>query len=531
MSRALIDRAEPAGRSRRRGAALLLVLVFGVGCMVLVITLLSLAGQNVRGQADNHRQLQLHCVLRAGIADAINEINRTRTDPPPPNPDPGGDGVGALTVGADGLKGIAVLSPTGQILGRYRATISTAGGTSTLTVVAVSKDFDTLPERQHVMAAQLEISRGHPPFPANALSLTGDTDAGYNAATRPGFICTGNPSLKVADAEFGVPAVNITDPSAFTHFTTDPPGAARSIVDGADTLVGADPSNPGSSASGIDTVTNESAGVLSEDSLHRISSGIDTYCNDHTVGTNGTVGFVAATTAGGASFSGGTLTGSVTLPNGIYRLGVDMDLKANITGSGTLIITKKMFVDTGGSITWNGTVIVQSDSAELTMKKNVTVNGVLALQAIGSTAKITEQNGCDVEVTGAYVVLADAGTSLTIDGGAKTTVVGIFTLLGEDVGFDLQNGSELNVQGSLAIAVPTGATLGVDKVDFGSGSHADLEFDQSKFSSGIDVLGAFFDPDGKVLPISAPKYWEVAAPQMMATQQAQVTAGGNLGMP
>lgn len=101
-------------RSRRRGAALVIVMIFAVGAIMLVTTMLTLTNQSVKTVGEMHAQKNLNLVLKTGLASALNEVTQ--------NTDPGNDGVGALT-GGSGSPGVAVTSPTGIVLGRYRVTV------------------------------------------------------------------------------------------------------------------------------------------------------------------------------------------------------------------------------------------------------------------------------------------------------------------------------------------------------------------------------------------------------------------------
>ena len=62
--------------SRRRGAALVLVMIFGVAALMMITTSLALTHQSTKAQGEVERQKNLHAVLKAGIAAAINEVNR-----------------------------------------------------------------------------------------------------------------------------------------------------------------------------------------------------------------------------------------------------------------------------------------------------------------------------------------------------------------------------------------------------------------------------------------------------------------------
>ena len=60
----------------RRGAALVVVLIFGLGVLVLVSGLLLLCQTSSRVESELQREQDLQAVLRAGVATSLNEINR-----------------------------------------------------------------------------------------------------------------------------------------------------------------------------------------------------------------------------------------------------------------------------------------------------------------------------------------------------------------------------------------------------------------------------------------------------------------------
>jgi hypothetical protein len=169
------------GSGRRRGGALVLVLIFAAGGLMLVSTMLSLSRSHVVQERDQHRDRQLRGVLEAGVAAAVNEINMSRQDGSV-YVDPEGNGPGALG-GAD-RKGVELRGPDGRSLGRYRAVVergTTRYGApkDVLVVAAAFPDFETPGAR--ILAAEVDLIRQPLPLGANPLSLGGELRAGLEA--------------------------------------------------------------------------------------------------------------------------------------------------------------------------------------------------------------------------------------------------------------------------------------------------------------------------------------------------------------
>src|SRR5688500_8658508 len=123
---------------RRRGAALVLVLLFAVGALAMTTTLLAMSTKGKQMQGETERQKKLQAVLKAGIAAAINEINRDEAVTPL-NYDEHGDGVGALTAwngtNAPGIPVIVDVAGRKETLGFYRTVITKSGGKDYLVVL------------------------------------------------------------------------------------------------------------------------------------------------------------------------------------------------------------------------------------------------------------------------------------------------------------------------------------------------------------------------------------------------------------
>lgn len=525
-------------RGRRRGAALVIVMIFGVGALMLVSTLLSLTNSTVTSEYDRHRVKQMPMVVKAGIAAALNEINRDRLDGPY---DPDNDGPGALVSDPAGTSGnqdgIPVTTPDGILLGRFRSHVETdyggVSGRNVLVVVAVWPSF-TAPagwtneeylNRRRLACAEVEIQRGRPPFPANALSLTGPTSVGGGNQ----FEISGNPKIKMSDPSISVPAVNITDATTHADFQSDVIGS----LNAGDLIQGADSDNPGVSGSNMDTVTNEEAGLLKETTLDQIANGIDARV------TAALAGLGTTSTA----ITQAMVDAQSVLPNGTYVVNNDLDFKnETLTGSGTLIITEEIVLQSGGKIVWDGEVIVADDNdaeVEVQSGADIVVDGIFAIlnrTDQNDTRVAVGPGGGTIDVTGAFVFLSDVSAAssggnvgLSLNAGARIFVDGIFALMGEGINLNVDNGTELEVTGSTVITVPEGATQGLNQ--FRMKDKVTLTFDNPNFNSALDDLGEFFDPSGQLLPVSMPSYWERSTATVLSDQETKLATTGPWGMP
>lgn len=478
-----------AREDRRRGAAMVLVLIFGTGALMLVATMLSLSTLSVRAEAQRHDEKVLAAVVRQGVAMSVNEINRRRLEPG--YVDPTGCGFGGILVGPDGQEGWPVRASGGRLLGRFRSMIRTEvrtdGARHILSVVAVWPSFA---DPRLMAAGEVELRRGTPPFDRNALSVRGDADAGG----APGVYGTSN-QVDIVDLSYSVPAVNISDESSYQAFLSNV--SQFGSVSGYGGADGA-------------TTTSVDSGLLDQTTLQQIAAGIDA----RVTGVRATGTRVDSTMiASGAPLTGEFYIDASTL----------IDSSQTLTGSGTLVIAAD--VDVLGSIDWDGDVIVANASgARLDVGGRVDVTGVLSVQGIGGATNmgVSVGNGGRIAVDGAFPLLGDdtSDALLQYASGARILVDGIMTVMGNDLAMEFSTGGELYVSGSLALVTPAGSETGVD-IRFRNGTHMDLAYDAGQFDEGLNALGAFFDPNGVLLPVSVPGYWERAP---LLVKQAQDTA-------
>lgn len=509
----MLDMRSGRRKSRRRGAALVLVLIFGVGALMLVTTMLNLSDTGAKSEGRRHQAKALSMVVRYGVAMALTEINRGRAESG--YTDPTGNGLGTILTGAgaysDGLEGWPVRTngTTGQLLGRFRA-IMTSNGVApnqvhVLSVVAVYPDFSNPVE---LAAAEIEIRRGKPPYDRNALSIRGDSDAGgaagVNGEGNKVDISGNDPTLGAV----AVPAVNISDPDAYLTFIAN---AAKF-----GTIVGVGGSDAAS-------VTNDDSGILSEANLLKIAEGINTRVETiKTTGTKLNTLSLAALTAGAVPL------------NGNYYVESSLDISGTLTGSGTLVIGADVLINS--KVDWDGEIIIANENgAKITVPSGKELNvfgpkGMLAVQGVvvaGDTAP-TGDMGLQVKgrvnVTGALTILGNtnSATFLQAYNGSRIDVNGIMTVMGNKLTMDIETGAELNVNGSLALITPDGSAVGVN-IPFRNGVGMELNFINTNFDASLSILGNFFDPNGTILPVSTPSYWERAPRTVL---QAQITRLG-----
>lgn len=496
----------PPGPGGRRAAALVIVLIFSVGAIVLVVGLLSAATDSYTSAHEVHGLKALHAVARAGIAAAVNEINRDRAEG---TFDPGGDGVGAITVGPDGRPGVAVSASDGRLLGRYRTTIRQDGARVVLVVVAVHPSFE---DPRAVVAAEGEVLRGPVPFGANALSFDGETSAGGGA----GLQVTGNPKVTITDPSLSVPAINASDPAWLQELI-------RELLP-TSTVIGGDPDNPGAAASGQATVTNLPAGTISQYMLGELLTRLR--------------GYVDTTAPGATPITTPDTVRDTTLPQGTYVIDGPLKLGKVLRGSGTLFVRDTVDIQNGGRLDWRGEVIVAGDAAALLHvesggRLSVGPAGVLAVEAADPSSGLGLQldGGGRLDVSGAVVALTGAAEDVRLEPGSRVAVTGVFALLGQDLELAFAQGSGFSVTGSVAFVVPPGATTGVDVITMRSGTEVTLTFSRADFVAALDALGEFFDPTGRILPVQVPSYWERGARTVLAEQEAALGGAGPWGMP
>lgn len=508
-----------AERRRRRGAALVLVLIFAVGALMLVSTMLALSNASAKVEGARQRDTALHFVARAGIASALTEINRDRSGLPNGDntayADPTGNGFGCILVDpVDGGAGYAVYTNEGasrRLLGRFKTKVDKTVTPKVLSVVAVDGPFpaDTTAAatafdegRLRYITAEVQIVVGKLQFDRNAISVRGDALAGG----RNGIHGASN---QVHIYGNDVPAVNISDEDAHDAF--------ESNISGWGTFSGWDPdsntewedggSGPTQIAGRKTTLTNEEAGLLSQETLDKIADGIDAR-----------VAEVIATGTKITTSTGTFGSPSDNPPRTFYIDDVlDIPNSGNLTGYGTLVINKGLTVT--GDLNWTGNVIVaNSDNALVYVKGTVNVDGILAVQGMGDAVSMGIYVKGKVNVgtptsPGAFTLLGSANTQAPIqfdNGSQGAEVYGIMSIMGNDLNMDFDTGAKLDVTGSLAFVTPEDSTTGLD-VEFRNGAQMTVSYTAANFDGALSRLGAFYDPTQSILPVSCTTYVEDAA--------------------
>lgn len=511
-------------------------MLFALGAATLVTMLLSMSTANIKGEFGDHQVKELAQVVRVGMASALNEINRRRLDSTFTDPD--GTGFGSMCrVGTTGSYTVGVPvrtnGSTGRILGYFRTDVYKSGTKKVIRVVAAWPDF-TNPKQ--LAGAEMAISRGRPPFPANPLSLTGDLSAGGAPTLNVG----NGAKVIVNDSTYEVPAINVSDTSVYNQVK------GSTFAGEFTTLAGADPDSPGNPATGANTITNAPAGVLNDTTLDTIASNIDAYVQAHNSTAEAT-SLITAATANGATYNAtkDELSGSATFGSAtdVYFVDVaDLDeIKGQINGTGTLVITAStddtLDILNGGELNWNGNVIVQSSSNSITLEVNgkMRVNGILCIQSKdqgGGDANLVLGHGGGqagtLNVDGSLLILSDHESDFVTPSGSGLNVKGTFAYMGDNIGLDLGGGAKVNIEGSMALNVPPGASEGLQELRF-DGGEAVFGWNRSEFDQSMDMLGAFLDPNDQFLPLAFKGYWEAQPPpnQTLKTIQDAVLDGSN----
>lgn len=499
-------------RSKRRGAALVLVLIFAVGALMLVSTMLALSQSGAQQGFDLHQQKQLHAVLKAGIAAAVNEINNERRFGTS-YVDPEGNGPGATgSTSKTARNGVAVTAPDGRVLGRYRSVVergSVRYGTAKdiLVVTAVWPDF-TNPRR--VLAAEVDLVRAPLPFGTRPFEATGEFDKGT-------WKIDDKAKVYITAPDADVPAVNITDNEFYDDFVNE-------IVPNMELVEGADPYNPGTLVQGADTVTNDDPGVINQETLEQIRDGInDRVASAKSTGTELTLAKLQT-----FDLADGVDDDKITLPNGTYAVENKLVLPAGmeITGGGTLVVDDEFETQKDASFTWTGDVIVSNGSkALLKVAKDgdwTQKDGTLAVVS-GDSAKFEFQKDANVllgtaaEPVALVIIAGPSGedAKLIFKKDLDFTLVGVVTVLASkkiEVTFDkddLGDDSNVDITGSMSLVMlDDGKSKTTLDITVKRGQVIDLVFDSDAVAGALENLGEFFDPNDNILPMKVTTYWE-----------------------
>ena len=548
---------------RERGAALVTVLIFGIGAMGLVLTLITLARRGVEDEAARHRMQAAQMVLKSGVAISLLEVNKHRKSYEPLGQtwDPAGDGVGALIGPASGgllptRLGVPIKDSSGREIGRFRTTYEeTAGGKILMTVIAATPSFE--PSRfRHVASAQVEVDKILPPWLADrqALSIVGD--AGGDGSVTPTIDIGNSSHLNISDPNADVPAINVSDGEYYTKFLEGMTTNSGDLYNSTN-LYGANPVN-GTATSGTSTIDQTEAGKISDTTAQEIAAGVNNLVATTLSNSSNYTDLVSALKAKGAwddeddddDDDSRTLADNITLDHGTYVMeSGDLDVESVVSGSGTLIIQGDLSLTKGSaSLDWDGTVIVVGTDGEVATlnvdKGSLTVSETLAIQGLedangdgvqdSNGAQYSAGNGTTIRVgsptqAGTMLLLSDTTTKQFTDSGSDTIVYGLMIMMGDNLDFETSHGGgnagNMQVTGSMIMAVPEGSTGGLTNFKIASGGGLSATFNNSLFEGGLTVLSAFVENIGgstQIFPVGPRSYVEGVGLGLLTAQDAKI---------
>lgn len=531
-------------RQRRRGAAMVLVLIFTVAALTLVTTGLAMTDRHakMRGEVERHETLQ--AVLKAGIAAAINEINRDELDGVPGNFDPGRDGVGAIT-GWDGSSDPARTPPPGvpltvtidgatRTLGYYRTTIdkTRSPGKDILVVVAAWPSFDAPPGQLLLAAAELEVKATIETIavqggdaPVNPINLAG------NPGGALGISVDGSSSVQVSGIDLAgasnVPAANIEEQGMVDPF-------ARNFADPADPFVGTDTADPQSTTSNpLQTITATAPQAMSVENLKGVYSRF---------AADVVSAIPTATPLKPSVKDGRTLTLNRGVDQVYYAESLTVEKDAVLEGEGTLIISQQLHLK--GELHWKGDVIVtgyEASTAAITSTAQLHMNDSVTpavLDVTGNVIMLSEKlnqfhlnNDSTATIDGALLLLSDADASqaqLHLNNGTNLTVSGVTAVMADVTQYHQNNATSMTTN-SLNFAFRN-ADPQQNKLSFKLNSDNVLALSHHSVETaealrGLGIQGATEEGELQTISIktvSARTWWERGVVPVKTTQDAQL---------
>lgn len=536
-----IRRSHRCDRDQRRGAALVIVTIFGLGALMLVSTLLALTDSGTRFSAENQRHRRLTAVLKVGIADALNEINRDAVEG---NYDPNGDGVGAIvregTTGTAGVP-VRVTTATGvtEVIGYYRATVRHDAGRDILTVVAAWPSFaETNPERRLLAAAELEVTPGDMIVDQRPIQIDGSAASVQYDVDAANHLHVDGVDDHSSD-QATVPAANVSDDAMRDRFTLDGDGDAEggsedaendSFVEGADTFVGQDPNNPGGTATGSDTVTQQTPKTINQETLEAARAYYSQVVADALANPLTTV--LTAGAHGDTSLS----------ENKTYVVPGGLTVEGTFTGTGTLIVQNQLQIDHGNDLIWNGDLIIAGyhtvtytiDGAAQFQLKNgstITVNGNLIMLGENTQLQAQSGNAGGSTVNGALLMLTEPrkDAQLQVDGGTDFLVNGIMAIYGEQIQWQNKNGAKFTAAAMNLVMDSTDASSNALQVQFDSGAHTKLLYDNAAVKAAVQGIKVALGSSVQSTKV-VHSYWEGAGgPALLDIQEAVLAQPGPWG--
>jgi hypothetical protein len=521
----------------RRGAALVLVMVFGIGALSMVVTLLSLTQSGAKTSAELQRQRNLNVVLKAGIAAALNELNRNISAAY----DPGADGVGALTrPGASGATTgipLTVATADGQTrtLGFYRTTIvKDSSNRDILRVVAAWPSFTAPASQQELAAAELQVTVGAPMGDFRPFNISGSlspSKVNFDIKSGADIDTVGidvNPSGHTDPDQANVPGANVTDSrlvGASGEFITQ-------FVNKSDEFFGSDPNDPGSTAQDANTVTNNQSSTFNDTTLQAARAHYTSQL-DAVLDTN------AFTTllGGSSSWSGsGGSTPTIIGTGGTYVVSSPLTISGKVKGSGTLYVKRSITIASGADFEWDGDIIIAGYDGSHAIAEDATFNlnngaeldldGNLVM--LGSDVTLNAQSGhsTNTVIDGALLLMSNDTKTVTMNmDTAGFTVEGVTVTYSEKFHYDGKAGSN-PVFRSLN-TVFTGTDSGND-LHFEIAGKLDLRYDNTQV---VESMSGIWSALGSTVQgkLEANSYWERASRQVLADQATQLSSGSSWG--
>lgn len=555
------------GAFRERGAALVIVLIFGVGVLMATTTLLALADRGAKTSAELDRHRRLQTVVKAGMAAALNEMNRAAREP---GWDPGRDGIGAITrAGSTGANDGVVLTTTdgeGRTieLGTYRTTVRREGARKILTVVAAWPSFDAPDDRRLLLASEVELRE-------TALLGTPDVDGlptkgAGNPLNIQGRLLPLNFGMKLGEVGLGggqgsevnvsgidedaegepanVPAANVEATILDTFIAV--------FVPNADQFVGDDPLNPGSLATRENTITVGESPVLNDETLENARAAfakqvedVVKLLEDNGLNLGGPSGSVMVGDESYELLNVATIQGTVgTEPltigtGGTLVIPNNAVIKGNVKGSGTLIVRDGLEIE--GSLDWDGEIIIagfdESDAAQITNSSSLLFDngGKLSVKddgnvvLLGKDTTLKASNGSRTEIDGGLLLLSEDGSNakVTVQKGAYAGVEGVWVIYGE-----------VNTFTNAGAVAATSLTMAFSDddalrnkltMDWLKGSKMDLIYDDDEVQQALRTLwprlGALGDEEAGTasrMKVDYDSYWEGSPRGLLAAQQVLI---------
>jgi hypothetical protein len=347
--------------------------------------------------------------------------------------------------------------------------------------------------------------------------------------------------INIVDPTGANAALNVTDEGAKAEWLSDFVGESSVYLEGA-------------GGTGASTAVSQDGTILNNDSLQSISETLYAYASSFNAGN-------ADYNITGDASNGTKIKNADLLNIGgpgqvvIWDQGNNMRVEngRTLSGSGTLIITRRLEVDEGATFIWDGDVIIMGSQnhAKLEIQDGtVTINGNLIAatdpngnkradvrMSSNSILNITNTNGDG----GSFLMLSRGGEAEfhldTSNGGSNSPTVnvdGVLALLGDDIDVRLEgkhsDHAVLNISGGLVIAVPEEGD-GIKRLRF---DHIDMDiiFDETNYDEAINGLGDFFgtieDPSD---PVEITTKWDrsgyvgVAGQALYDEQTADLAAG------